>query len=562
MISALVLVSCARVGSPVGGHKDTIPPKLIGSNIDTSRVNVPRNLKELRLDFDEYVSLDKITKNLIISPPIKKITKILPRNLANKYVLLQWADTLQANTTYSFNFGNAIKDNNEGNVLRYFNFAFSTGNKIDDLFVSGIIENPIPSLDDTGKNNDKSIVVGLYKNNDSIDYKQKPYYVGVADPDGYYELNFLSPGSYKLLAFEDKNGNGIFDTGLENVAFFKDSLNLEKQNISGKNIRLMPSAYPFKQKEIKENPGGAFMLFQGHPEQLEIKSLNPELQDYKVTHKKFSDSAFIWFDAKKDNIGITESKNLKFSFATEKKLDSTSLFYRLNSKNEMKISNEKGANLPPKSDFVFTSNYVISNINSEKWKMLSDSVTIPFSAEIDPNNPFQVRIKADFKEGASYALTVPKETLSSYYEKLSKSYRFEFKADKVENYGSITLLLEHIPNDKFWIQLLDSKGNIKYNQYTTGSTINFEMVLPGTYNARILVDNNGNGYWDLADLATQTFAEDAFFFDKPIQAKQLWQIKETWDLTAPPTTKSGNNNAPVLEPKEQNKDILDQNNPK
>ena len=75
---ALVLVSCARVGSPIGGGKDTIPPKMVGSNIDTTRINVPRDLKELKIDFDEYITLKDINKNLIISPPNFRHPK-LPR---------------------------------------------------------------------------------------------------------------------------------------------------------------------------------------------------------------------------------------------------------------------------------------------------------------------------------------------------------------------------------------------------------------------------------------------------------------------------------------------------
>ena len=114
---SLILFSCARVGSPVGGEKDSIPPRVVGSNIDSSRVNVPRDIKELRIDFDEYITLKEINKHLIISPPLRKMTKIIPSGMANKYLLIKWEDTLQPNTTYNFNFGNAIVDNNEGNAL-------------------------------------------------------------------------------------------------------------------------------------------------------------------------------------------------------------------------------------------------------------------------------------------------------------------------------------------------------------------------------------------------------------------------------------------------------------
>ena len=134
---AALLWSCARVGSPVGGDKDTVPPTFLGSNIDSPRTRVPLDIRELRLEFDEYITLKDFQKNFNVSPPITRIKKVLPSNLATKFVSIQWEDTLQANTTYNFNFGNAIQDNNEGNPLPYFNYAFSTGDKIDSLYISG-----------------------------------------------------------------------------------------------------------------------------------------------------------------------------------------------------------------------------------------------------------------------------------------------------------------------------------------------------------------------------------------------------------------------------------------
>ncbi len=131
---------------------------------------MPLLIRELRLDFDEYVNLKDIQKQLIISPPIKNIKKIIPSNLANKYVLIQWGDTLQANTTYSFNFGNAIVDNNEGNILPYFNFAFSTGEKLDSLYLAGTAQNALSTNSEAQSKS--NIVVGLYKVSDSINFRE------------------------------------------------------------------------------------------------------------------------------------------------------------------------------------------------------------------------------------------------------------------------------------------------------------------------------------------------------------------------------------------------------
>ena len=527
MFISILMVSCARVGSPVGGEKDSIPPQITGSNIDSPRVNVPRDIRELRIDFDEYITLKDINKQLIISPPLKQITKILPSGMGNKYLLIKWSDTLQANTTYNFNFGNAIVDNNEGNALGYYNFAFSTGEKIDSLFISGELKSLINEKDK--KPEEGSLVVGLYQQKDSMDYRQKPYYITKADPDGYFELNYLAPGNYRVLAFEDSNSNSVYDIGKENVGFLKDQITLDK-SISGLNINLFPSKKAMKYLEMKEVPGGILMTFEGNPDEVKVVSLNEKLKDYKVTHSPKSDSAMIWFNATAQNVGITANENLKFSYDNGVKKDSVSLFYRYNSKNEMTISNTKGNSLAPQQDFVVTSNYFVDKIQPEKWTLVSDSIQQEFTAAISEKNPFEIYIKSDFKDGKKYSLTIPKETVSSFFEKNKVSKRFDFEADKTENYGELTITLENAPKQKFWLQLLSESGTVAYSKYGLENQINFKSLKPSQYNLRILVDENENGIWDSADFAANVFAEPVFIFDKKIEVRPLWEIRETWTL--------------------------------
>ncbi|WP_034690420.1 Ig-like domain-containing protein [Kaistella palustris] len=541
----LLLFSCARVGSPVGGAKDTIPPKVVSTNIDSARVNVPRDIRELRIDFDEYVTLKDINKNLIISPPIQKITKILPSGTANKYVLIKWSDTLQANTTYNFNFGNSIVDSNEGNPLQYYNFAFSTGDKIDDLYLSGELKSLIAAS--SAKTEQASLVVGLYKAEDSVNFRQKPYYITKADPDGYYELNYLSPGKYRVLAFEDANSNSVYDAGKEKVGFQKDVLILDK-SVSGLNLNLYPSRKALKYQEMKEVPGGILMTFEGNPQNVGVKSLNEKLKDYKITHAPKSDSVNIWFDAKKNELGTTTSENLKFSYDNGVKQDTVSIFYRYNAKNEMTVGNAKGNLLPPADDFVISSNYFIDKIQPEKWTLVSDSLAQEFSANISTENPYEIHVKANFKEGKKYALTVPKETVSSFYESIQKSYRFDFESDKTENYGSLILTLENAPEHKFWLQLLNESGNISYSKFGTEKLLTFQYLKPGKYQLRILVDNNGNGIWDSADLNLEEYAEDVYLLEKKIEVRPLWEIRETWNL-ANPTLTAAPETLPQTEPK-------------
>lgn len=526
---ALILFSCARVGSPVGGDKDTLAPKFLGSNIDSPRVNVQRDLHELRLDFDEYVKLKDINKNLIISPPITQISKILPSALSTKFVLIQWKDTLKANTTYSFNFGNSIQDNNEGNPLPYFNYAFSTGPKIDSLYLSGVVKDGFPTQKTNSTDKENNFVVGLYQAKDSINYFQKPYYITKVDPDGYYEFNYLAPGKYKILAFDDANGNSVFDNGKEKIAFKKETIDLSK-SLSGLDFTLFNSKPPLKYLEWKPEVGGILFLFEGNPEQLAFAPADNLIKDFKIVHRPKSDSLHFYFDAKKENIGIAGSQKLKFKYELGAKKDTISLFYKFDDTAEMALSNQNGNLLPPNQDFVIYSNLPVDQIQPEKFFLISDSLKQNFAATISATNPHHILINSDFKEGKKYQLTIPKGSVNSYFNTITKSYQFNFEIDKSQNFGSFTLNLENKPAHPFWIQLVDTSGKVVYEKKLADASVKFTELKPGNYTIRILVDNNENGSWDTADFASQTYAEDVYKFYKKLVVKPFWEIVETWDL--------------------------------
>jgi len=536
LFASLILVSCARVGSPVGGDKDSIPPSMIGSNIDTTRINVPKDIKKLRIDFNEYIMLKDVSKNLIISPPIQ-YTKIIPSSMGNKYLEIEWKDTLQANTTYNFNFGNSVVDLNESNPLPYFNFALSTGDKLDDTYISGTISDALGN-EKNSEGKDKNLVIGLYQVKDTMNYRQKPYYITKADPDGYFELNYLNPGKYRIIGFDDENNNSIYDLGKESVAFQKEVINLES-SISGMKLKTFPSKKAIKYKEMVASVGGVVMTFEGNPEKVIVKRVGEKPADYKITHKLRSDSVRIWFDAAKENIGATVSENLKFSYDTDSKQDTVSVFYKKPAKDEMTIANPFSNKLVPETDFRFSSNYIINRIQPENWKLESDSIAQDFTAKISELDSTQVIVKSNFVIGKKYQLTVPKNTVASYFNRSSESVRFDFEVAKPEEFGSFTARIINLPNQKFWIQLLDDKNDVAYQRYTDQSEVKFVNLKPASYKLRILVDNNGNGTWDNSNFADETLAEDVYLFKKSgskdamtkINVRPMWEINENWDVT-------------------------------
>lgn len=524
ILVALILVACARVGNPEGGAKDLTPPTFLRANIDTTRINVPTSLRELRLDFDEYVNLKNISQNLIISPPIKKIKKILPSNLANKYILIRWDENLEENTTYNFNFGNAIVDNNEGNVLPYFNFAFSTGSEIDNLYISGEVKDALAL---PKQNLKKSVVVGLYR--DEADFRQKPQYITKADEDGYFELNYLSKGQYTIIAFEDENENSVYDAGKEKVGFLTEKINLT-QSISGKNITIYPSQKPIKYVETKNTTGGMLMIFEGNPEKIEVKSISEELQNYKVSHTPKSDSVMIWVAHNGNALKKETSTPIKLSYITENKQDTISTFFKLNDNENLTLANQKGHSLPPKKEFVISANMDLRQIDTQSWKLTSGNIPQNFEAKISAKKPNEIKIFADFISGKNYALTVPKQSVSSDFYQNDKTYIFNFEIDTPENYGSLVLRLNNTPKTHFWVQLLNQNGDIRYNQYTQNQEIKFTEIVPATYYARIIVDSNENEFWDKANFTENIHAEPVFTFEKPLSIRKLWEIVEDWNL--------------------------------
>src|SRR5210317_68676 len=137
----LVIINCANRGTPSGGDMDETPPVITKSTPDNYSTNF--NSKEIKIYFDEYIKIKDLQKNLIISPPMDPMPEITPLGSASKYITIKIFDTLQPNTTYAFNFGESIVDNNESNPYPFYKYVFSSGTYIDSLAVRGSVKDAL-----------------------------------------------------------------------------------------------------------------------------------------------------------------------------------------------------------------------------------------------------------------------------------------------------------------------------------------------------------------------------------------------------------------------------------
>ena len=211
-LAFLLLVSCAKMGQPDGGWYDETPPKVIGANPADGGVNVKS--KKVSIFFDEFIKLDNPSEKVVVSPPQMETPEI---KSAGKKITVSLVDSLKPNTTYTIDFSDAISDNNENNPMGNFTYSFSTGEVIDTMEVSGYV------LESENLEPIKGILVGLYSDQADSAFKTKPMLrVSRTDSRGRFVIKGIAPGSYRIYALQDIDGNYMYNQKSEKLAFNHD----------------------------------------------------------------------------------------------------------------------------------------------------------------------------------------------------------------------------------------------------------------------------------------------------------------------------------------------------
>ena len=210
-LSVLILIvyACASTGTPDGGPYDETPPKFVRATREPNATGNTR--KKISIEFDEFIKIENAAEKVIISPPQTEMPEV---KASGKKVLVEFFDTLRNNTTYTIDFGDAIVDNNEGNPMGNFAYAFSTGETIDTMEVSGTVLNA-QDLEPI-----KGIQVGLHKNLNDTAFTKLPFdRISRTDSRGHFSIKGVAPGKYRIYALKDGNQNYLFDSKTEIIAY-------------------------------------------------------------------------------------------------------------------------------------------------------------------------------------------------------------------------------------------------------------------------------------------------------------------------------------------------------
>lgn len=535
------MVSCAKRGSITGGLKDTLAPVLLSS--------VPKNFSTefkgntIKLTFDEYVKIKNANKQLIISPPMKHEPLINPTT-ASKYITIKINDTLQPNTTYSFNFGQSITDNNEGNPYNQFKYIFSTGSYIDSLALGGKIK------DAHDKQSDSFVSVMLYEINDtykdSVVYKENPRYItNTLDSLKTFRLENLKAGKYLLVALKDKGNNNKFNPKDDKIGFIKHPITIPNDTIY--ELELFKEVLPLKTHKPAQVSGNRLVVgydgkqnFKNSRPKIILKN-NGEILPTIVTQFPKKDSLQVWYKPLKvDSLSmeITKDnykKNYSFKIKDQKK-------------DTLHINALQSGIIHFRDRFTLESGTPLVRFDESKIKLINkDSVAVPFKTEYDD---FDQRLFFDFKKEPSekYSFTFLPGALIDFYEKTNDTLKYTLTTKTPADYGNLTLNLQNVKRFPIIVELTNKKGDIILaNDYSEDkTTFEFNLLEPDVFTVRVIYDDNKNKQYDPGNYLEKRYAEEVNYYQKEINdVRANWDATHTFDLSIPYN--------PELEKKEEEK---------
>lgn len=525
----LLLFSCARQGTPTGGPRDEEPPKFISANPDTLSLQVSTDLKEINLQFDEYLVLKDHTQNIIISPPLGSTATFTPVGSPSRNIRIKLNEALQANTTYNINFGQAIQDNNEGNKLPYFQYVFSTGDFIDSLEINGRVR--VPFL----RKQPEHLMVGLYKvdstYSDSLLIKKKPFYVAKVNEKGAFKLNYLSAGKYQLMAFDDELQNMQYDFGKEKFGFYDEIIDLQENNAVDYSLNLFDQKKDYRAGKAEQKGYGHLLFrFEGEPEDISVEALDFNFTTASNDFQARQDSMNFWFDPSIDSIE-ERTRRIHFLVKHKTQVDSVSLVYSNATKHQLKLEKLSKLSEAPNRKVDFHSNYPIARLDSTQVKVWKDTLQLP--VKITPHLTSKQAFSMEFpiELNAQYDIEFLPELVTDIFGKTNDSLTFSFQTKTKNELGNLGLNLVGKPAHPFWLQLLNEKDEVLVEEYTQAAEFNFPYLQPGNYYFKILVDENENGHWDTGDFFLRKQAEKAFIYPTLINVRPLWEMVETWQLS-------------------------------
>ena len=572
-----LLITCAKISAPSGGPRDKVPPVLVKSVPENGARNFRENL--FIVTFDEFVTLDNVNEKLMVSPPMKKKPKV---SIKSKSVNVEYEDELRDSTTYAFFFMDAIRDLNEGNKLEDFRFVFSTGPVIDSLsvtgnvFISGNLEIP-----------EETIVMLFRELADFAVVKHLPDYISRVDQDGYFRIDNIRPGKYRLYALKDEDNSKNYNLIEEEFAFLDSIIaitperNFIPEVKDTSDVKKIISKPPGQVKPVEIKPiepvalKGEYQLLlfkspkKNHylagssrdmayklnyilsapPDSMKVDFSIPDAEDkYFKEWSRERDTLTVWitdsslysqqqittyitypFTDTLQALGYKEDTVLMRYTAPRAPRSARvkKTFFKVN-------TNISGGILKPGQALLFESQTPFKEPDTTQISLYeivkSEEKQIDYSFRKDSLNSCRYFFDAALQPGNKYIFKAYPNAFGNIYEENSDSIKINFSVKEEEAYSKLTLKLLNYSGDRI-IQLLDKTENLVSQALIKKEEKHvFTLLEPGYYRLRVIYDLNSDGKWTTGDFDSGRQPEPVSYYPEEIEIKTGWELDQDWDM--------------------------------
>ena len=527
----VALWSCAKQGYPSGGPRDTRPPVSIGSKPANESRNF--NRQGFYVEFDEYIVLKNANDNVLVSPPLKQKPDY---TVKGKGVQVSWTDTLIPNTTYLFQFKNAIADFNEGNLLPSFEYVFSTGNMMDTLMIAGRTENAR-----TGKPWSESLSVMAYREErftsdscDTIAVWGQPDYVTRTDKEGHFAFHYIPAGRYRLIALEDKNRD--LRIGRAEAAAWDTSFFTALDSVDSTAMPLLRMSIPDRrvQRLLKAEFSGKGSIIISTL----LPMVQPELhgEDFFFRQNEQGDTLRVWLkDEQRDSalLVLRDASGIN---------DTLKLKYRAPSRSRGRGRNTTQQKKEPLVKPLFAGQAAYYDDLRIAFSMpvtaKSDSIMCSImrlkdsSVSIAPitidNDGLGARINTNLHSGERYSIHLRDSLFADLYGHPSDSLTVNLSP---KDYGILTLHVDNLLGTPLVIEVLDKRDTVATFKSLPGNgEVRFDHLPAGEYRLRAIIDTDSNGLWTPGDYLLGRQPEEMMMYEKTLQLREKWELEERWTI--------------------------------
>lgn len=516
----LLINSCASVQAPTGGPRDTIPPAIVKET--------PKNLSKnfssssIEIEFDEYIKLTNEYTEISITPALE----IPPVYKAKKTKLeIKFEKPLEEKTTYTINFGKAIADVNESNLLRNYTYVFATGDELDSLSLSGTVRNALTKE----KLKDVTVFI-LPVSQDSLFGKKRASFFTTTDTAGFFSLKNLRNDVYHVYALDEHGGGDrIYNGQNEEIGFLNEPLVLDRNidNIKLEVFKAIPSNFMVTDRKI-EPDGRITILFNKpliHPE---IHILEPaDLNAKKITDiASAGDSVKLWLpELTFDSLEVAISDSTVFLDTIVLRRNKRDTYNRV----VLISDNVSGTKLKPKTDVVLSLSAPANTFQENLITLMEDSTEVKgYSLSRVENSTYSYVLKYPWRLNKEYTMTFKDNAFTDLFGNKSKAYIKRFSLDTEDSYGNMNVKIT-VPDttQSYIVQWMNEREDIFRRDVISRDTTLAYLTYPtGKYRIRVIYDRNKNGRWDSGNVYLRVQPELAWTFDKTITLRANWDLEE------------------------------------